>query len=255
MKIFSNSLLVLLVCQVAIPAAIGQDDPARAVEAVAAEALATRVTTQEHLDGWAAERADLQTRWDAARAQVAYLQERVALQRERTEALERSGDDLARRLTESQRLASCIEDTLRVILRDLARVVAHDLPFLPTERARRLDRVRRELDDPGITQADKLRRVFEAVQIEASYGGALEVYQDGIVVDGEPLTCDLLMIGRLALFWLTPDQRRGGVWDPATAAYRTVSGKSLESIRLAMEMATRRRLAGVLDLPLGSVEP
>jgi len=248
-------LLILLIWQAAIPVAIGQDDPASAVQAVTAKALETRIAAQEHLDEWAVERSNLQARWDAARAQVAYLEQRVALQHERTEALERAGDDLARRLAESQRLEASLEDTLRVILRDLESAVDRDLPFLPAERARRLAHVQRELGDPGITQADKLRRVFEAVLIEARYGGALEVYQDNIVVDGEQLTCDLLMIGRLALFWLTPDQERGGVWDPAAAAFRAVSGKPLESIRRAMEMATRRRPAGVLALPLGSVEP
>lgn len=236
-------------------AALAQDDPAAAVQQTAAEALDTRQATQQELDAWAAERADLQARWEAAAAQVTYLEERAALERDRVAALESAGDELARRLEESRRLEASLEDTLLVILRDLEGVVARDLPFLPAERSSRLERVRGELSDPAATPADKLRRTLEAVLIEARYGGALEVYQDRIPVAGEEITADLLMVGRLGLFWLTPDMSRGGAWDPAAAAFVPLDGDALDGIRRAVEMATRRRPLGVLPLPLGTVAP
>ncbi len=63
------------------------------------------------------------------------------------------------------------------------------------------------------------------------------------------------MVGRLGLFWLTPDMSRGGAWDPAAAAFVPLGGEALDSIRRAVEMATRRRPVGVLPLPLGTVAP
>ncbi len=242
----------------ALPAALAQDDPAaraEQAEQAATEAVQTRAAAQQDLDDWAAERAELQARWDAAAAQVEYLDQRAALERERVAALEAAGQELARRLEESRRLEASLEDTLLVILGDLEDLVAHDLPFLPQERAERLQRVRRELSDPAATPADKLRRTLEAVLIEARYGGTLEVSQDRITVGGEELTCDLLMVGRLGLFWLTPDRARGGAWDPAQQAFTERDGEALDSIRRAVDMATRRRPAGVLPLPLGTVEP
>jgi len=230
-------------------------DPARETEQAAGEALDARRDSQEQLDGWATERAALKLRWQAAEAQVAYLEERAALERERLAALEAAGDELARRLEESQRLESSLEDTLLVILRDLETAVTDDLPFLPEERDRRLVSVRRELSDPAADSADKLRRVLEAVLVEARYGGALEVYQDRITVAGEELTCDLLYVGRLGLFWLTPDMTRGGSWDTAGNAFVELDGSDLDAIRHASEMATRRRAPGVLALPLGTVAP
>lgn len=233
----------------------GANDPASRVTEIAAAALETERATQERLDDWAAERADLQARWDAAGAQVRYLEERAALQRRRVAALEDAGDELARRLEEAQRLEVSLEDTLLAILGRLEAAVAADLPFLAAEREGRLATVRRELGDPAASAADKLRRVLEAVLIEARYGGAFEVYQDRIAPAGEELTVDLLHVGRLGLFWLTPDAARGGAWDAAAGAFVELSGRELDAVRRAVEMATRRRPAGVQDLPLGRIAP
>ena len=231
------------------------DDPAARVTETATAALATERATQERLDDWAAERAALQARWDAAEAQVRYLEERAALQRQRVAAVEAAGAELARRLEESQRLEASLEDTLLVVLGRLETDVARDLPFLAAERSRRLATVRRELGDPAASGADKLRRVLEAVLIEARYGGAFEVYQDLIGILDEDLTVDLLYVGRLGLFWLTPDGARGGAWDPAAAAFKELDGRELDAVRRAAEMATRRRPAGVQPLPLGRIAP
>jgi uncharacterized protein YukE len=261
--------LVLAVTLVAV-ATVAQDtaeqNPADRVIEVAQDAQQTRQQTQDRLDDWAAERAALQQRWEAAEAQVAYLEQRAQLERDRLAALESAGDELARRLDESQRLEASLEDTLLAVLGRLERAVANDLPFLPEERSRRLETVRRELGDPAASPADKLRRVLEAVLIETRYGGALEVYQDRITLDGqagdaigdatggdEELSVDVLTVGRLGLFWLTPDMRRGGRWDPAGQAYVELDGDALEAIRRAVEMATRRRPVGVQELPLGKV--
>lgn len=230
-------------------------DPATRVTEIATAALETERATQERLDDWAAERTDLLARWDAAQAQVGYLEERTALQRQRVEALEAAGSELARRLEESLRLETSLEDTLLAILGRLEAAVELDLPFLPEERSRRLTTVRRELGDPTATAADKLRRVLEAVLIEARYGGAFEVYQDRIRVGAEELTSDLLYVGRLGLFWLTPDAERGGAWDPAASAFVELSGRELDAVRRASEMANRRRAAGVQALPLGRIAP
>jgi hypothetical protein len=231
------------------------DSAAARLAAAANEVLETERATQERLDDWAAERTALQARWDAAQAQVRYLEERTALQRGRVEALEAAGRELARRLEESQRLETSLEDTLLAILGRLEEAVERDLPFLEQERARRMTTVRRELGDPAASAADKLRRVLEAVLIEARYGGAFEIYQERIAVGAEELTSDLLYVGRLGLFWLTPDAARGGMWDPAAAAFIELQGRELDAVRRAVEMASRRRPAGVQALPLGRVAP
>lgn len=245
---YAPVLVVLLVAG----AALAQDEVEQ-VTGVAGESLDTRRATQDELDEWAAERTTLRQRWETAEAQVDYLEERVTLERERLRALVAAGDEFARRLEESARLEANLEDTLLAVIGRLDAVVAADLPFLQVERTRRLETVRRELGDPAATPADKLRRVLEALLIETGYGGALELEQERIQIGGEELTCDLLHVGRLALFWLTPDETRGGLWDPATRRWTELDGGELESVRRAVHMATRRRAVGVQKLPLGRV--
>ncbi len=247
-----HALPVLLVLTAVALTALAQDQ-ADEITRVADQSQDTRRATQQELDGWAAERAALKARWDAARAQVAYLEERAGLERDRLAALDAAGSELARRLEESQRLEASLEDTLLSILGRLDLAVARDLPFLADERTRRLTTVRRELGDPAATPADKLRRVLEALLIETRYGGALEVNQERMGVGDEELLCDVLHVGRLGLFWLTPDEVRGGSWDPAAQAYVELDGAELTAVRRAMQMATRRRPVGVQVLPLGKV--
>jgi len=249
----SGIVLVLALGAVALGAR-GQD-PARRIQETAGEALATRQRTQDQLDRWATERADLEARWRTAAGQVAYLEERVRVARERTATVEAAAAELDRRLAEVARLEASLDDSLLAILGRLETAVAADLPFLPQERRDRLAAVRHELGDPAAPAAEKLRRLLEALLIEAGYGGALEVVQDRIAVDGETLTCDLLQVGRLGLFWLTPDGSRGGGWDSARGAFVELEGRALDAVRRAAEVAGRRRPAGVLALPLGRVAP
>lgn len=251
MKPLPRVVAVVLVVLVAVISTA--QDPVDQITRVADQSQDTRRATQQELDDWAAERASLRSRWDAAAAQVAYLEERAQLERDRLVALQDAGDELARRLEESQRLEASLEDTLLSILGRLDRAVDRDLPFLDDERSDRLTSVRRSLGDPAASPADKLRRVLEALLIEARYGGALEVYQDRIAVGGEELLCDLLMVGRLGFFWLTPDESRGGAWNPATGAFDELDGAELDAIRRAVLMATRRLPVGVQPLPLGKV--
>lgn len=246
-------LILALPLALLVAASVPAQDPAQEITREAGQSQDTRRATQQELDDWAGERASLEARWENAQAQVAYLEERAQLERDRLAALTAAGDELARRLEESRRLEASLEDTLLSILGHLDTAVAGDLPFLAEERHTRLRTVRRELGDPAATPADKLRRVLEALLIETRYGGAMEVYQERITVAGEELTCDLLYVGRLGLFWLTPDEVRGGAWNPATAGFGELDGDELESVRHAVQMAQRRRPVGVQNLPLGRV--
>ena len=182
-------------------------------------ALDTRRQTQQQLDDWSAEKAELVRRFRAAQGTVTWLEERRDEETARVTAVEARVAELRRRLDEAQRLEDSIADTLTTILDRLDASVDRSLPFLPQERQLRLSQLRRELVQPDVTAAEKLRRVLEALQVEAGYGGTVEIYQDQITVSGEELHVDILRLGRLALFWRTPDLQRVGHYDPAHAVW------------------------------------
>lgn len=214
-----------------------------------------RRQTQISEDAWAGEKDALTARYRQARAAIAWLEERREVQSGRVTAIEGRVAELERRLAEADRLEGSLEDTLRVILERLDASVENTLPFLPEERAFRLKTLHDDMVRPDLAAAEKLRRLLEALQVETGYGSTVEVYQDAISVEGETVHADILRLGRVALFWMTPDRARGGVYDQGAAAWGTVDGGDLRRIGLAMDMAQRRRPAELVDLPVGRIAP
>ncbi|MBE0567797.1 MAG: DUF3450 domain-containing protein [Krumholzibacteria bacterium] len=210
--------------------------------------------TQQELDQWSGDRGALEMRYRTAKANLAYLKERRARQQEKARALDDAVAELDRRLDESGRLQAVIQDTLSAVLGRLEAAVARDLPFLPEEREARLAGLRRELAEPGTQPGEKLRRLLEALMVEAQYGETVEVAPRTVAIGNEEIHADVLRIGRLALFWRSPDGKRVGTWDPAAGGWTELDGGA-RTIGRAMEMATRMRPVELIALPLGRIAP
>jgi hypothetical protein len=257
-KHFPVAAVLLILVGAGSPAAKAQTDEGQAGEKArqdTAQAIDTRQQTQQKRDAWAEEKADLVRRFRSATASVQWLQERKAEESARAQALEDRVAELQRRLEEAGRLEGSMQDTLMVIYQRLEESVAASLPFLPEERNLRLAFVGDELVRPDVTSAEKLRTLLEALQVEAGYASSVEVYQDMIEIAGEQLHADVLRIGRVALFWRTPDGKRVGSFDPAAGQWTELPGSAKRRIGLAMEMASRMRPVELIDLPLGRVGP
>ncbi len=224
-----------------------------AAESNTEEALQNRQLTQQELDQWSADKAALVGRLRSARANVQWLQERKVAESARVQSLDERIAELGRRLDEADRLESSMQDTLLVILNRVEEVNQRGLPFLPEERDNRLLMVRGELARPDFTAAEKLRRVLEVLQIEADYANKVEVYQGPIEVDGQVIHADILRLGRLAIFWQTPDRQRVGAFDQASGQYVELPASEKRNIGRAIEMATRMRPVELIDLPLGKI--
>ncbi|MBD3349057.1 MAG: DUF3450 family protein [Candidatus Eisenbacteria bacterium] len=210
--------------------------------------------TQEKRDAWAEEQAALEARYRTAKANIRYLNERITSEEKQAQALEESIAELERRLSEARLLQSGLQDTLDVVYARLQRFVERDIPFLVDERARRLERLDRELNRPEVTGAEKLRRLLEAMMIETEYGNAVEVNQDEIEVEGETIFADVLRVGRVSLFWRTPDGERVGTFDEADWKWVELPQKYGRNIGMAIEMASRLRPVQLITLPLGRVQ-
>ncbi len=217
------------------------------------QALENRQLTQEELDQWSAEKAELVGRLRSARANVDWLQERTVAKEAQVASLEGRLSELSRRLDEADRLESSIQDSLLVILQKVDESKSQSLPFLPDERDLRLKMVRSELARPDFTAAEKLRRVLEVLQIEADYANSVEVYQGHIEVNGQELYADILRLGRVALFWQTPDRERVGLFDQAASKWIELPASEKRNVGLAIEMATRMRPVELIDLPIGRI--
>ena len=105
--------------------------------------------------------------------------------------------------------------------------------------------------------AEKCRQIMEALKIETEYGQTVEVYQDTIRADGQAsdhhMSADILRLGRLALFWRTPDGKTVGRWERDGETWSILPDKYRRPINDAMEMALKRRTVDMVKLPLGRI--
>jgi hypothetical protein len=208
---------------------------------------------QKSQDTWAGRRAQLLARYRSLQAENKRLEQINGDLGQRL-ALEEKAVVEARRKVES---AHWIENELQAYLESVvARLEAFiqtDLPFLPAERSQRVASVKECLLRPDSGAAEKYRRVMEALQIEAEYGRSAEVVQQSVLIDGQPLTVDILRLGRIAVFWRTPDGRRAGHFDRATGAYAPLDSRYHGEIEKAMEIARRERTTDLVRLPVGRI--
>jgi hypothetical protein len=245
------SLAVLLL--LAAAPALGQT--AEDLSGTVDETIDTEQATQEMRDEWATEKAEYENRYRVARSNVDWLRQRIEVEQQRSAALDDRVAELERRLDESGRLQAVIQDSMVAVLHRLERVVDADLPFLAQERQQRLQFLRAELAKPEVDPAEKLRRLLEGLLVEAQYGETVEVTQEKITIGGNEVFVDMLRVGRLAMFWRSPDGTMIGTWDPVTEAYAELPGGYSRTLQKAMEMATRMRPVQLLSLPLGRIQP
>ena len=244
------SLIVLIVALAAAGAAAQTaEETSRTVD----ETIGIAKESQEAKDDWAAEKTNLENRYRVAKANVAWLEERIEVEEQRAKALDDRVAELNRRLEESDRLNAVIQDSLVAVLHRLEGVAAAGMPFLAEERSRRLESLRHELARPEVPSAEKLRRLLEALLVEAQYGESVEVTQEKITIDGTETFVDMLRIGRLAMFWRSPDGERIGTWDPVSAAYVGLPDSYSRTLQKAMEMASRMRPVQLISLPVGRI--
>ncbi len=235
------------------PAARSQD--AAKLSDTVQKTVETHQQTQKKQQDWATEQADLTARLRSARAQVDFFEQKKALEEKEVAALDKGIAELERRMVESVRLNESLLDTLNAVMGRLEGFVESDLPFLMQERRTRIANVKDALARPDYTGAEKLRRVLEALQVEANYGSVAEVYQEKIMVNDEEVYADMVRIGRVSVYWLTPDGERVGEFDRAQNKWVELDHKYLRQINQTREMALRLLSVEVVMLPLGRIQP
>lgn len=248
----SRAAVTALVLTLAAVPLLAQDS-AKEVAGTVDATVGTHQQTQAAKTEWAGEEDALKARFRSARANVEYLSAQRGIQQARVDALNERIAEFERRLTEATRLKDSIQDTLDMVMLELEDWVAQDLPFLAEERARRVDSLKDDMARPDATSAEKLRRLLEGLQVEAGYGASVEVSEARIEVAGEELYVDVLRLGRLSLYWKTPDGERIGEFDRASGSWVELDGKYRRPVTTAMEMATRMRPIELIALPLGRI--
>ena len=215
----------------------------------------TQQQTQKKQEAWAEEKNDLGARYRAAKAQVDYLEKTRAFEENEVGELDKGIAELNRRMIESAKLKDNLEDSLNVVVSHLDNFIKQDIPFLMDERHARIASVREAIAKPEVSGAEKLRRVLEALQVEANYGNTVDVSQERIQVGSDEVSADVIRIGRVSVYWRSPDGKRVGEYDRASNQWVELDHKYAETISDVREMVLRLRSTKLITLPLGRIQP
>lgn len=137
----------------------------------------------------------------------------------------------------------------------LSQFVELDTPFLPEERAERIQKLREMMDRADVTISEKYRRILEAYQIENEYGRTIEAYRGPVTVDGEEITVDFLRIGRLALLYQTLDGNQSGMWDAESGQWVDLGDDYRNAIQAGLRMARKQSAPDLITVPIPAAKP
>jgi hypothetical protein len=155
-----------------------------------------------------------------------------------------------------KRQIATIDETMRSVLPMIRRMidsfetfVSYDLPFLPTERADRVERLKNMFARADSSIAEKYRVVLEAYAIENEYSRTLEAYA-GELEDGRAV--DFLRVGRIGLYYLTRDHDEGARYDMDKKAFLPLKSSEREALLDAIKIARKERVVDLIALPLNA---
>ena len=133
------------------------------------------------------------------------------------------------------------------MLDSLENFIQIDTPFRLEERRGRIDLVRSSLAKPKVTASEQVRQVLEAYNIEAEYGRKIDTYEDKLE-DGTVV--NILVIGRIGMFYQTKDERTSGRWNNETGEWEELSSTYRKPIRDGIRMAKKLAPTDMLLMPV-----
>lgn len=187
-----------------------------------------------------------------------------------TQSFERNNEVLTRQLdSQRQRIAQAAAESagldqtaaampalLDKMFQQLEAFVASDIPFRDPigdsedSRKDRLQRLRELMGDPGVTAAEKYRRLLEAYQIEIEYGRSMAAYP-GVLEDGRK--ADYVRVGRVALLYRTEDGTEAGYWDREQKQW-VVDNDYRATVLTAIRVARKELAPDVIQIPVPAAQ-
>ncbi|WDP90070.1 MAG: DUF3450 domain-containing protein [Desulfobacter sp.] len=233
--------------------------PARAnrvkeqIEKPVRNAVRLEQQTQAGEAKWRQEKEEKLRQFETLENQIATLEKSLAAETDRNQALKASVAQKERQLADIQQISDQIAPFLDRLIAQLHELKESDLPFLDSERSKRLASLEALNRDPKAPVSEKYRKIMEALLVEAEYGRTVEVSQRTIDLAGEDTLVNIFRLGRLNLFYQTLDRARCGFYNPAQKTWAPLDPAFLKEIQAAVEMGAKRKPVALTDLPLGRI--
>lgn len=234
--------------------AIGQDTPKKVHQKVSTT-ISTEAKAQEKADEWNWNKKVVLDDIRLLKYRITWLQYRQEKNRIYIEGVKENIANLEFKKAELNKLREQLEPYLEEVIERLAAFVEQDIPFLPEERQRRLNALRDSMNNYNVPLSEKMRRVFaEGLQIEAQYGKMIEAWEDVTLnLGGADTQVTIFRLGRVGMIYMSIDQTQIGRWNQKTKQWEPLPEDYIRDVRVALDMAQRRRAAEIVDLPIGAL--
>lgn len=255
-----NKLVLLIVnvslgCLTALGPAMAQavSQDISTVQTKTRQAIEKEVKAQQQADQWSREKEQLISEIRQEKAQLDWTRYQI---KKYTAYIKREKEkirELKRRNVEMRSLRRNLEPFLDQLIAGLEAFIASDLRFLSNERMERLQFLRDSVNDYHLSMSQKLRRVLEALLVEAEYGHSIEAEPAAIHVQGRAIEAEILRIGRIAVFFRSMNGKSVGRWNPPSDSWEYIDPDFSRPIGDTIEMAKQQKSVELVDLPIGPV--
>jgi hypothetical protein len=242
-------LALLLAPACLLPLAVAAQDLEDSLEVVESTSRSAE-QSQQKIDQLSRETRNLLEEYrrltDSADYQQAYsaeLEQLAAQQQERIGSLKQQ---LAQARITRQRILPL----MRSMADALEKFVVLDLPFHQEERVTAVLQLKQRLGSPELSVAARFRLLLEAFQIEQAYGSSVEAWRGPLQRVDETLSVEYLRLGRVALYYLSLDRQRAGIWDRDKQAWQVLDSAHHRGLSRALRVARGQAAPQLLELPL-----
>jgi len=155
--------------------------------------------------------------------------------------------EIAASIGQAKGLEPQVVPLLGKMLGALESFVKADLPFNKDERLASIFKLE-------ATTSSRFRSIMDIYTVELEYGNNYEAYKEVQNVGGSDIEVDMLRIGRVALYYQTPDQKNSAMWDNVNKTWKQLPDSANRNIRKAIKVAAKTTAPELLSLPLTAPE-
>jgi hypothetical protein len=248
-------LLTMALLMLVSSLAVGQNRPKEVHQRVS-NTISAEAKAQEKADNWAWEKQPIIDEIRDLKIHTTWLKYRQEKNRIYIKEAKENIANLEFKKAELNKLREKLEPYLEDVVDALDAFIDQDIPYYLDRRKKRIVELRSSLNKYNIPLSEKLRRVFElGLQQQANdYGKMIAPWEDQTLkINGVETQVTILCLGRIAMIYLSHDQKQVGRWNQKTKQWEALPEDMIRDVKKALDMAQRRRGAEIVELPIGAL--
>ena|SRR5690554_46414 len=253
-----SKVLIPLASMLVVGAAQAQDVDTSGIDraqSVVGETTRAAIESQERINRLSSSASSLQEEFNLENNNLEALLVLNANWRRQIAIQEEELDTIAESISEVRNVTQELPLLMNRMISSIEQFVELDLPFHLEQRRSRIEFVKRAIDDPNVSNAERFRQILSLYQTENAYGRTRETYPTTLTIDGVERDVDIMRVGRVSLAFQTSDRSLTGVWDPRVNQWTTLDdGEYRNAIRTAMSVASGTIAPEVVFMPIVAPE-